>query len=128
MAVPSDSRSERIKLANDALSSAEKLDYVSDKCHGEDPLTEASVAEILAGIQHYNNSIHTLERALKKCGRRASKISLSVIQSLREEYRVVLTESPFPKRYDPGATREQQRHQLAVREAFVDVILDLNRL
>jgi hypothetical protein len=117
-----------IKLATDALSSAEDLDHIFCKCHHKDPLPESSVEEILGGVQRFNNSIHTLERGLKKCGVSESKVGMPSMQNLREEYRVVLTESPFPKRYDPGAIRLQQRHQLAVREAFVDLILDLNRL
>jgi hypothetical protein len=116
-----------IKLAQEAIAASERLDSAFSRCHKEDPLLQCSVEEILASLQRYNNSVHTLASAMKKC-KRGSKISLAAIQDNREEYRAVLTETPFPVKYDSGSQRQQQRQQLAVREAFVDLILELNRL
>ena len=117
-----------IKLANDALSAAEGLDATFERCNGQDPLPQSSVFDITAGLQRYNNAVHTLDVALRDCKIGEKKISLSTIHEHREEYRAVLTDAPFPGRYEPGARREQQRHQLAVREAFIALILRLNRL
>lgn len=115
------------KLCQDVLLASERLDAVFCRCYKEDPLSPQSTEEILGGIQRYNNAIHTLEVALKE-SRFSKQIDLKLIQDQREEYRSVLTESPFPIRYDPGAFRLQQRHQLAVREGCIRLSLKVNTL
>jgi hypothetical protein len=117
-----------IKLASDALSAAESLDAAFERCHAQDPLLQGSVFDITAGLQRYNNAVHTLDAALRDCKIGENKVSLNTIHEHREQYRAVLTDAPFPTRYEPSARREQQRHQLAVREAFIALILRLNRL
>jgi hypothetical protein len=116
-----------IKLCQDVLLASERLDSIFCRCYKEDPLSAQSIEEILGGIQRYNNAIHSLEVALKE-SQFKSKIDLKPIKDQREEYRSVLTESPFPIRYDSGTFRQQQRHQLAVREGCIRLSLAVNKL
>ena len=102
------------------------LDSTFWRHHKENPLTQAAIEEILAGLQRYNNAIHTLEVALAQC-RMKSKPDLEEIQRHREEYRAVLTDSPFTISYDATACRRQQAHQTAVREGFVSLMIQMNR-
>lgn len=116
-----------MKLAQDALSASEGLDGIFCRHYREAPLPQASVEEILGGLQRYNNAIHSIDAALEESALK-SKLDLKAVNQHREDYRAVLTDSPFPGAYDPGAYRQQQRHQLAVREGFVKFMLKLNRL
>ncbi len=127
-AVASGEKAILIKLANDALAASERLDRTFGRVHKENPISQGSQEEIYSVLQRYNNAVHTLERSVERCHLQKSKIDLAAILENREEYRVVLTETPFPVKYDPESCRKQQGHQLAVAEAFVDLILSLNRL
>jgi hypothetical protein len=127
-AVASGEKAILIKLANDALDASQGLDTTFGRVHKENPISQGSQEDIYSGLQRYNNAVHTLERSVERCKLAKSKLDLAAILRNREEYRAVLTETPFPIKYDPESYRRQQGHQLAVSEAFVDFILALNRL
>jgi len=55
------------------------LDSTFCQHYKENPLTQAAIEEILAGLQRYNNVIHTLEAALAQCQRK-SKLDMTQIQ------------------------------------------------
>jgi hypothetical protein len=116
-----------MKLAKDGLAASAMLDSTFCRHYKENPLTQAAIEEIFAGLQRYNNEIHTLEAALAQ-SQMKSKLDLTQIQRNREEYRAVLTDSPFTVSYDSGTYRKQQAHQRAVREGFVSFMLQMNRV
>lgn len=116
-----------MKLAQDGLAASEMLDSTFCRHYKEDPLTESAIEEILGGLQRYNNAIHTLDVALGQ-SRIKPKVDVGQIKAHREEYRAVLTDSPFTVSYDSGAYRRQQAHQRAVREGFVVFMLQMNRV
>jgi len=116
-----------MKLAEDGLSASEALDATFGRHYKQNPLSNVAIEEILAGLQRYNNVIHTLETALAQSGL-TSKLNLIEVKRHREEYRAVLTDSPFNVAYDLGAYRRQQAHQLLVREGLVNFMLQMNRV
>jgi len=117
-----------INLIRDGLTAAEGLDRDFQGCHREDPLTQDAVTRIQAGLQRFNNAVHSIERALESCGIDKKKAGFESTQREREQYRQTLTDTPFPIRYEMGILREQQGHNKRICDALRDMIFQLNRL
>jgi hypothetical protein len=117
-----------ISLVKDAIEAADGVDRQFRLWYRENPLSDRARNEITSSIQRYTNALHSVRMAFKECKFDQDKLGFSEAEELRSDYREMLTDTPFPERYEDSILRAQQGHHKKVRDSLHKIVLKLNRI
>lgn len=83
--------------------------------------------KLIGYLQRFDNSLLLVKEFLGLCKISTTRRAVEELEELRSQQRDLLTDTPFPGRFETGARRTHQGMALKIRRAVASIVVEANR-